>query len=683
MASTQLVTLGVFAGFYAIGALGLSLLMGRAGQVSLGQAGFLAVGAYTSAILVVRHGWNALAAAAVAVVVTALLGLVVGLPLLRLRGHYLALATLGFGIIVAVVANEWEFTGATSGIYGIPKPAFNGRTYDSAREFFWLVWPLVVVATWLAANLVRGRVGRALAAVSDSEVAAQTLGVDTFRLRLQVLVGGLSSVWGAVLGAVFVQALGELLTIWVPRLIPGASGEYQLIGFGVVLAAVVVLLPGGLVAVVRRLAGAGRPAAATTAPAPRSRVDGAATAGGPLLARDGRPAPGTAVLRVTGVSRRFGGVRAVDGVDLVVATGEVVALIGPNGAGKSTLFGVISGVIQASAGTVAVADTRVAGRPHQVAAARVAGRPHQVAAARAARTFQNLEIFGSMTALENVMVGRHLRSRDGSLLAVDGLDAGYGRIAVLHEISLRVPAGEMVAVIGANGPGKTTLLRTISGLLAPSRGRVLLDGAEVGGRPAEQLAALGLAHVPEGRLVFPTLSVADNLALGAYSLRRRRGRSGGAAGPGGQGGRFLPPRWIASDQVLELFPRLAGRLDQPAGTLSGGEQQMLAIGRGLAARPRLLLLDEPSLGLAPMLVAEIFRALARLRDQGDLGILLVEQNARAALQVADRGYVLERGRVALAGTPGELLDDEGVRAAYLGRGYVEIAAEVEGEGAPR
>jgi branched-chain amino acid transport system permease protein len=215
--------------------------MGRAGQVSLGQAGFLAVGAYTSAILVVRHGWNALAVAAVAVVVAALLGLVVGLPLLRLRGHYLALATLGFGIIVAVVANEWELTGATSGIYDIPKPAFNGRTYDSARQFFWLVWPLVLVATWLAANLVRGRVGRALAAVSDSEVAAQTLGVDTFRLRLQVLVGGLSSVWGAVLGAVFVQALGELLTIWVPRLIPGASGEYQLIGFGVVLAAAVVL----------------------------------------------------------------------------------------------------------------------------------------------------------------------------------------------------------------------------------------------------------------------------------------------------------------------------------------------------------------------------------------------------------------------------------------------------------
>jgi branched-chain amino acid transport system permease protein len=458
VASTQLVTLGVFAGFYAIGALGLSLLMGRAGQVSLGQAGFLAVGAYTSAILVVRHGWNALAAAAAAVLVTALVGLVVGLPLLRLRSHYLALATLGFGIIVAVVANEWELTGATSGIYGIPKPAFNGRTYDSAREFFWLVWPLLLVALWLAANLVRGRVGRALAAVSDSEVAAQTLGVDTFRLRLQVfvlsaalasvagsmyahwvtvvnpsaasfllsvelllmaVVGGLSSVWGAVLGAVFVQALGELLTIWVPRLIPGASGEYQLIGFGLVLAAVMVLLPGGLVGVVRRLAHAGPSGSppvnhgggAVVPPAP-------APAGGPLLARDGRPTPGTAVLRVTGVSRRFGGVRAVDGVDLEVATGEVVALIGPNGAGKSTLFDVISGVIPASAGTVAVADTLVA------------GRPHRVAAARAARTFQNLEIFGSMTALENVMVGRHLRSRAGMLAAAVVLPARAEEAAV-------------------------------------------------------------------------------------------------------------------------------------------------------------------------------------------------------------------------------------------------------------
>jgi branched-chain amino acid transport system permease protein len=537
VATTQLVTLGVFAGFYAIAALGLSLLMGRAGQVSLGQAGFFAVGAYTSAILVVRHGWNAVLAALVAVVVTMLVGLVVGLPLLRLRGHYLALATLGFGIILAVVANEWELTGATSGIYGIPKPVFNGRTYDSAREFFWLVWPLVLVAVFLAANLVRGRVGRALAAVSDSEVAAQTLGIDTFRLRLQVLVlsaalasvagsmyahwvtvvnpsaasfllsvefllmavvGGLSSVWGAVLGALFVQALGELLTIWVPRLIEGASGEYQLIGFGVALAAVVVLLPGGLAGVVRRLAGGLESEAATSAAGghlepsggpPANHGGGAvvppapASSTGPLLAREGRPAPGTAVLRVTGVSRRFGGVRAVDGVDLVVATGEVVALIGPNGAGKSTLFDLVSGVTLASAGTV------------EVAGVRVAGRPHRVAAARAARTFQNLRIFGSMSVLENVMVGRHLRSRAGMVAAAVVLPARAEEAAV--EASARGlldllgladvadhPAGEL--------PFGRQRLVEIARALATEPDLLLLDEPMAGLSAAERAGLVGL-----------------------------------------------------------------------------------------------------------------------------------------------------------------------------------------------
>jgi branched-chain amino acid transport system ATP-binding protein len=243
-------------------------------------------------------------------------------------------------------------------------------------------------------------------------------------------------------------------------------------------------------------------------------------------------------------------------------------------------------------------------------------------------------------------------------LRVTGLAAGYGRIPVLRGIDLQVPPGGMVAVIGANGAGKSTLLRTISGLLAPSAGTVSLDGTDVQGWPAERLAASGLAHVPERRLVFPGLSVADNLALGAYTRRR------------------APRREVAADRdaVLGLFPRLSERLDQAAGTLSGGEQQMLAIGRGLMAGPRLLLLDEPSLGLAPMLVAEIFRALVRLRDRRRLAILLAEQNARAALRVADHGVVLDRGQVSLEGPPSELLGDEGVRAAYLGRGYADLTS---------
>ena len=241
-------------------------------------------------------------------------------------------------------------------------------------------------------------------------------------------------------------------------------------------------------------------------------------------------------------------------------------------------------------------------------------------------------------------------------LVVAGLSAGYERIAVLSGIDLTVAPGELVAVVGANGAGKTTLLRVISGLLPARAGSVRLDGADVTGTAAERLAGAGVAHVPENRLVFPGMSVDDNLALGAYS-RRRRGRAA-----------------IAQDRafVLDLFPRLADRLGQHGGTLSGGEQQMLAIGRGLMARPRLLLLDEPSLGLAPKLVGEIFAVLGRLRDSGDLAIVLVEQNARAAFKIADRALVLDRGRVLLEGTPQALLPDPRVQAAYLGRGYSEV-----------
>jgi branched-chain amino acid transport system ATP-binding protein len=241
-------------------------------------------------------------------------------------------------------------------------------------------------------------------------------------------------------------------------------------------------------------------------------------------------------------------------------------------------------------------------------------------------------------------------------LELAGLRSGYGRLEVLHDVALTVGEGELVAVIGANGAGKSTMLRTVSGLLRPSAGRVVLDGRDVAGQPAERLAAAGLAHVPENRLVFPTLAVDDNLALGAWTRRRDRA--------------------IAAQQrrrVLELFPRLGQRLGQPAGTLSGGEQQMLAIARGLMARPRLLLLDEPSVGLAPRVVAEIFATLARLRDEQRLPILLVEQNARAAFKVADRVYVMDRGRVIMEGAPRELLDDPRVQRAYLGGGYTATA----------
>jgi branched-chain amino acid transport system ATP-binding protein len=239
-------------------------------------------------------------------------------------------------------------------------------------------------------------------------------------------------------------------------------------------------------------------------------------------------------------------------------------------------------------------------------------------------------------------------------LDVRGLSAGYGRLSVVHDLDLEAADGRLVAVIGANGAGKTTLLRALSGLIPVSAGTVTLAGVEVTGYGPERLAREGLAHVPENRLVFPSLTVEDNLRLGAYTRRRapaaeRRG---------------------ARDRALALFPRLEPRLQQAAGTLSGGEQQMLAIARGLMAQPRVLVLDEPSVGLAPRLVGEIFAALGRLRDDG-LTLVAVEQNARAAFAVADHVYVMDRGRVVLHGDAATLASDPRVTAAFLGGGFSE------------
>ena len=231
------------------------------------------------------------------------------------------------------------------------------------------------------------------------------------------------------------------------------------------------------------------------------------------------------------------------------------------------------------------------------------------------------------------------------MLDVRNLRARYGRIPALQGIDLGIRAGELVALVGANGAGKSTLLRALSGVQSAS-GEVLFEGEDLSTALPEHRVALGIVHVPEGRQVFGPLSVEDNLRLGAY----RRGRARAAQ---------------SLERVYALFPALAERRRHAAGTLSGGQQQMLAIGRALMAEPRLLLLDEPSMGLAPRLVAEIFDCVRALRA-ADTALLLVEQNARAALAIADRGYVLETGRLVLAGSGAELLADEGVRTAYLG-----------------
>jgi branched-chain amino acid transport system ATP-binding protein len=234
-----------------------------------------------------------------------------------------------------------------------------------------------------------------------------------------------------------------------------------------------------------------------------------------------------------------------------------------------------------------------------------------------------------------------------TMLAIRGLRSGYGKIEVVRDVDLAIAQGQIVTLIGANGAGKTTLLKTISGLIRPTAGTIAFEGKDIAQRPAHKIVGLGISHVPEGRAVLKRMSVLDNLRMGAYV------RADGEIEQD-------------IDAVLARFPALAERRHHLAATLSGGEQQMLAIGRALVARPRLLLMDEPSLGLAPRLVTRIFQTLRELKGEGKT-ILLVEQNARQALQVADHAYVMERGRIVLSGSGETLLNTPEVQRTYLGQ----------------
>jgi len=234
------------------------------------------------------------------------------------------------------------------------------------------------------------------------------------------------------------------------------------------------------------------------------------------------------------------------------------------------------------------------------------------------------------------------------LLSVDGIETCYGTFQALRGVSLEVDTGEVVTILGANGAGKTTLLRTISGLVSPASGSIHFNGERLDRVAPDIIVKLGISHAPEGRMLFPEMSVQKNLELGAYVHRREKNLVD-----------------AARNEVYELFPRLKERRKQAAGTMSGGEQQMLAIGRALMSRPRLLMLDEPSLGLAPLVVMNIMDTLLEIKKRGT-AILLVEQNAAESLRIADRGYVLETGKVVLAGVRESLMNDEKVKQSYLG-----------------
>lgn len=233
------------------------------------------------------------------------------------------------------------------------------------------------------------------------------------------------------------------------------------------------------------------------------------------------------------------------------------------------------------------------------------------------------------------------------MLAVKDINTNYGKKQVLWNVSLEIGDGEIVALVGANGAGKTTLLKTISGALRPASGAIEFDGQRIEGLKSHAIVKMGMAHIPEGRKLFPDMSILENLEMGAYTKR------------------VWERRQETLNEVYELFPRLSERRAQLARTLSGGEQEMVAIGRGLMSKPRLCIIDEPSSGLAPIVVSEIFQIIQRMRDQG-IAIFLIEQNVPQTLEIADRGYVIENGHIVMEGSSKSLLENENIRKAYLG-----------------
>ncbi len=619
-ASSSMMNIAVFSMIFALPAIGLSLLMGLAGQVSLGQAAFFAIGAYTHAILLQKFEMPGPVAAVGGVAAAMLAALLIGLPMLRLRGHYLALATLGLGFIVMIAVREWEFTGRTTGIYGYGRPEVFGIPIDNNGLFFWFVAPFVLIGLVLALNLTRSRAGRALSAVNDSELAAESLGVNTYALRvkvftlsagfaglggvfyayqvqivspqvaefhvsvellLMVVLGGLGSVWGAVAGAFIVELLSEGLRDLIPAIIPGATGEVQLIGYGLVLILVIILLPGGLYQVVK----------SAWAAITRRRSDAAA-----------KPSPAASVDGGSGdvPTRAFGGL-----------PGEAA---GSDGLDEAT--------------DAAASDARIP----TVSTPVTTGEP---------------------------------------ILEVSGLTKRYGGVVAVDDVTLTVPAGQIMGLIGPNGAGKTTCFNMITGAIAPTSGTVRFLGEEIQGRKPHVGAEAGLTRTFQNLQVFSSTDVVGNVYMGRY----RKGRAGILRGMFGLQGREQYAHEEIAHDILDSM-RLGDVAGLAAGDLPFGRQRMMEVCRALAAEPALLLLDEPMAGLSGSereLLAQLLRA---LRDAG-LTIVLVEHDVAQVMALADSVAVLDDGVLIAHGDPETVRNDPKVIVAYLGTDAEEAEAELK------
>ena len=770
----------------AIVGIGLNILLGLAGQVSFGHVGFYAIGAYSVAILTTAAKLDFWLALPLAILLSALVGGLLALPALRVKGPYLAMITIAFGFMVENGAAEWRgLTGGQNGIMGVPTVKAFGYSFGE-RGVSLLAIALCALLTLAFWRLSRSAWGSAMRAVKDSEVAAESIGLNPVAIKalafalsaacaglagalfaplsgfvtpstfaflqsilfvLVVIVGGAGTVSGPLAGAAIVVLLPELLA---------GLAEYRLLFFGALMLGVLWIAPEGIVGEVQKWF--------------RRRSKAVFASSTTAFEHQGEKN----ALQISGLSIAFGGVNAATNVGLTARPGEVTSLIGPNGAGKTTVLNMLSGFYTPSSGEIKLGSKSIENNS-----------AWRISRAGVARTYQTSLLFGSMTVLENLVIASptrgkedqedaisllsfvgykgdiHARAADlphvdrrlveiaralatrpsvllldepaaglsrpdkealaallgriaksgipvllvehdmdivmgisnhvvvldagtpiaegtpqrvqqdpavrkaylGSvherafsqvstgekqtLLEVVKLAAGYGAEPVLKDIDLRVNDGELVAILGANGAGKSTLMRALSGLHRPVGGEVMFQKDPIQKLPAHRVVACGVVLVPEGRQVFPELSVLDNIRLGA-TLRKDAAA-------------------IEKDveDMLQRFPRLRERLRQRAGLLSGGEQQMLAIARGLMAKPRLLLLDEPSLGLAPTVIEDLFASLDRLRAER-VTILLVDQMAGLALALADRAYVIEGGRITASGSAAQIAADGALEKAYLG-----------------
>jgi ABC-type branched-subunit amino acid transport system ATPase component/ABC-type branched-subunit amino acid transport system permease subunit len=578
---TVLLAAMVLASFIAV--LGLNILTGHTGQISLGHAGFLAIGSYAAAISVSRAGVPPFAALAIAVVAGAVAGVIIGLPATRLTGIYLAVLTLVFTFAIPELAKQFSgLTGGSQGLAFLPPELLSG---PAAQYWFVLAVAAAVAALVLGAGA--GRLGRKWRAVRDSESGARALGLNptTIKLGAFAISSGLGALGGAITGMqtgfIGPTSYGVFLSIYMLlAVILGGSGSV----FGSLLGAIFITI-----------------------------------------------VPQYVPTNIIPPDIIFGAVLIV------------ILIVAPGG---------LSGSFENLAARARnVWWVRV--RRNQTRTAETAGAP-DVAVPAALREQPDTAVTVAPSPLD-LGTGREA-GPGGALLEVRTVSAGYGLFDVLHGASLEINSGEIVALVGANGAGKSTLLRVVSQTITPSEGEVLWKDQNLSAgqlRAPHRVARAGISHVPEGRAIFPDLTVEENLTMGTFGHDKRKGADG--------------VRTVDRDEILTYFPRLRERLRQRAGTLSGGEQQMLAIGRALRGQPELLMLDEPSLGLAPVVAEQVFEVVREIAASG-LSVLLVEQNAAAALSLAHRAYVIAAGEIVLSGSGAALREDERVAQTYLAMG---------------